>query len=133
MVVFKVVTQNTKPFDGQKPGTSGLRKKVTVFQQEHYLHNFVQATFNALPSDKVKGSTIVVSGDGRYWSKDAVQIIIKIAAANGVKKVWVGQDGLLSTPAVSCIIRDRVGPDVRDTSLSLYRKYCKITILKLSE
>jgi phosphoglucomutase len=111
MVVFKVVTQNTKPFDGQKPGTSGLRKKVTVFQQEHYLHNFVQATFNALPSDKVKGSTIVVSGDGRYWSKDAVQIIIKIAAANGVKKVWVGQNGLLSTPAVSCIIRDRVGPD----------------------
>lgn len=62
-----------------------------------------------------------------------LQIIIKIAAANGVKKVWVGQDGLLSTPAVSCIIRDRVGPDVRDTSLSLYRKFCKITILKLSE
>jgi phosphoglucomutase len=75
MVVFKVVTQNTKPFDGQKPGTSGLRKKVTVFQQEHYLHNFVQATFNALPSDKVKGSTIVVSGDGRYWSKDAIQVL----------------------------------------------------------
>ncbi len=62
-----------------------------------------------------------------------LQIIIKIAAANGVKKVWVGQDGLLSTPAVSCIIRDRVGPDVRDTSLSLYGKFCKITILKLSE
>jgi phosphoglucomutase len=111
MVHFKIVKQETKPIDGQKPGTSGLRKKVTVFQQDHYLHNFVQSTFDALPSDKIKGSTIVVSGDGRYWSKDAIQIIIKIAAANGVKRVWVGQDGLLSTPAVSGIIRNRVGPN----------------------
>ncbi|BBN11283.1 phosphoglucomutase [Marchantia polymorpha subsp. ruderalis] len=109
MVSFEVIEQQTKPFDGQKPGTSGLRKKVKVFQQEHYLANFVQSSFNALPADRVKGSTIVVSGDGRYYSKDAIQIIIRIAAANGVAQVWVGQDGLLSTPAVSGIIRDRVG------------------------
>lgn len=108
MVLFKVVKQETKAIDGQKPGTSGLRKKVTVFKQDHYLANFVQATFDALPSDKVKGSNIVVSGDGRYWSTEAIQIIIKIAAANGVKRVWVGQNTLLSTPAVSAIIRERV-------------------------
>ncbi|XP_024365723.1 probable phosphoglucomutase, cytoplasmic 1 isoform X1 [Physcomitrium patens] len=108
MGLFKVVEQETKPIDGQKPGTSGLRKKVTVFKQEHYLANFVQATFDALPSEKVKGSNIVVSGDGRYWSTEAIQIVIKIAAANGVKRVWVGQNTLLSTPAVSSIIRNRV-------------------------
>lgn len=111
MVLFKLVKQVTKPYDGQKPGTSGLRKKVTVFQQEHYLANFVQATFDALPTDKVIGSTIVVSGDGRYYSEQAIQIIIRIAAANGVRRVWVGQNGLLSTPAVSAIIRDHVGSD----------------------
>lgn len=80
-----------------------------MFKQPNYLHNFVQATLNALPADKVKGSTIVVSGDGRYYSKEAIQIIIKIAAANGVHQIWVGKDGLLSTPAVSGIIRNRVG------------------------
>lgn len=109
MVIFKVTKRETAPYEGQKPGTSGLRKKVTVFKQPNYLHNFVQATFNALPAEKLKGSTIVVSGDGRYFSKDAVQIIIKIAAANGVRQVWVGQNGLLSTPAVSAVIRNRVG------------------------
>ncbi|CAN6478162.1 unnamed protein product [Victoria cruziana] len=111
MVVFSINRKETTPFDGQKPGTSGLRKKVTVFQQPNYLHNFVQATFNALPDDKVKGASIVVSGDGRYFSKDAIQIIIKMAAANGVRRVWVGQNGLLSTPAVSAVIRERVGAD----------------------
>nr|GFC49853.1 phosphoglucomutase, cytoplasmic [Tanacetum cinerariifolium]GFC49947.1 phosphoglucomutase, cytoplasmic [Tanacetum cinerariifolium] len=80
--------------------------------QPHYLHNFVQSTFNALSAEKVKGSTLVVSGDGRYYSKDAIQIIIKMAAANGVKSVWVGQNGLLSTPAVSAVVRERVGADV---------------------
>eukprot|EP00245_Coleochaete_scutata_P001333 TRINITY_DN11640_c0_g1_i1.p1 TRINITY_DN11640_c0_g1~~TRINITY_DN11640_c0_g1_i1.p1 ORF type:complete len:583 (-),score=143.53 TRINITY_DN11640_c0_g1_i1:592-2340(-) len=108
---FAVATVATTPFEGQKPGTSGLRKKVKVFQQPNYLHNFVQASFNALPSESVQGSTLVVSGDGRYFSKDAIQIIVKIAAANGVKRVWVGQDGLLSTPAVSAIIRERVTPE----------------------
>ncbi|QHO12569.1 Phosphoglucomutase, cytoplasmic [Arachis hypogaea] len=111
MVVFKVSRVQTSPFDGQKPGTSGLRKKVKVFVQPNYLHNFVQATFNALTAEKVRGATLVVSGDGRYFSKDAIQIITKMAAANGVRRVWVGQNGLLSTPAVSCVIRERVGPD----------------------
>ncbi|KAK8564555.1 hypothetical protein V6N12_036678 [Hibiscus sabdariffa] len=106
-MVFEVSKVPTTPFDGQKPGTSGLRKKVKVFVQPHYLHNFVQSTFNALTPEKVRGATLVVSGDGRYFSKDAVQIIIKMSAANGVRRVWVGQNGLLSTPAVSAVIRER--------------------------
>ncbi|CAK0784856.1 Phosphoglucomutase-1 [Coccomyxa viridis] len=100
---------DTKPIDGQKPGTSGLRKKVTVFQQEHYLENFVQATFDALPGEKLSGSTLVVSGDGRYLTKPSVATIVRMAAANGVGKVWVGRGGLLSTPAVSAVIRTRSG------------------------
>ncbi|KAH7516312.1 hypothetical protein FEM48_Zijuj10G0121800 [Ziziphus jujuba var. spinosa] len=111
MVVFRVSKVDTKPFDGQKPGTSGLRKKVKVFTQPNYLHNFVQSTFNALSADKVRGATLVVSGDGRYYSKDAIQIITKMSAANGVRRIWVGQNGLLSTPAVSAVIRERVGAD----------------------
>eukprot|EP00262_Sarcandra_glabra_P007531 TRINITY_DN203_c0_g1_i1.p1 TRINITY_DN203_c0_g1~~TRINITY_DN203_c0_g1_i1.p1 ORF type:complete len:584 (-),score=121.11 TRINITY_DN203_c0_g1_i1:192-1943(-) len=111
MVMFTVSRKETTPFESQKPGTSGLRKKVTVFKQPNYLHNFVQSTFDALSTDHVKGATIVVSGDGRYFSKDAIQIIIKMAAANGVRRVWIGQNGLLSTPAVSAIIRERVGAD----------------------
>ncbi|KAJ8621448.1 hypothetical protein MRB53_029977 [Persea americana] len=111
MVMFKASRKETSPFDGQKPGTSGLRKKVTVFQQPNYLENFVQSTFNALSADKVIGATLVVSGDGRYFSKDAIQVIIKMAAANGVRRVWVGQNGLMSTPAVSAVIRERVGAD----------------------
>ncbi|KAF5442760.1 hypothetical protein F2P56_035384 [Juglans regia] len=111
MVVFKVARLETTPFDGQKPGTSGLRKKVKVFIQPNYLQNFVQSTFNALTPEKVRGATLVVSGDGRYFSKDAIQIIIKMAAANGVRRIWVGQNGLLSTPAVSAVIRERVGID----------------------
>ncbi|CAK9158201.1 unnamed protein product [Ilex paraguariensis] len=111
MVVFKVGRVETTPFDGQKPGTSGLRKKVKVFKQPNYLQNFVQSTFNALTTEKVRGATLVVSGDGRYFSKDAIQIIIKMAAANGVRRVWVGQNGLLSTPAVSAVIRERIGHD----------------------
>lgn len=109
--MFKALCVETTPFDGQKPGTSGLRKKVKVFMQPGYLQNFVQATFNALTADKVRGATLVVSGDGRYFSKDAIQIIIKMAAANGVRRVWVGQNGLLSTPAVSAVIRGRVAAD----------------------
>ncbi|XP_044494189.1 phosphoglucomutase, cytoplasmic [Mangifera indica] len=111
MVVFSVTRKQTSPIDGQKPGTSGLRKKVKVFMQPNYLQNFVQSTFNALTPEKVRGATLVVSGDGRYYSKDAIQIIIKMAAANGVRRVWVGQNGLLSTPAVSAVIRERVGAD----------------------
>ncbi|KAK2635439.1 hypothetical protein Ddye_030231 [Dipteronia dyeriana] len=111
MVMFSVTRKQSAPIDGQKPGTSGLRKKVKVFMQPHYLQNFVQSTFNALTTEKVRGATLVVSGDGRYYSKDAIQIIIKMAAANGVRCIWVGQNGLLSTPAVSAVIRERVGVD----------------------
>ncbi|XP_073267882.1 phosphoglucomutase, cytoplasmic isoform X2 [Populus alba] len=107
MVLFNVSGVETTPFDGQKPGTSGLRKKVKVFKQPNYLENFVQSTFNALTPQKVRGATLVVSGDGRYFSKDAIQM----AAGNGVRRVWVGQNGLLSTPAVSAVIRERVGVD----------------------
>lgn len=95
----------TTPFDEQKPGTSGLRKGVPVFQKPNYTENFVQATLTAGLGDQIKGSTLVVGGDGRYYLQDAIQIIIRIAAANGVSKLIIGQNGLLSTPAVSCMIR----------------------------
>ncbi|KAG6764289.1 hypothetical protein POTOM_031752 [Populus tomentosa] len=174
MVLFNVSRVETTPFGDQKPGTSGLRKKVKVFKQPNYLQNFVQSTFNALTPQNVRGATLVVSGDGRYFSKDAIQakadysmlccsqpaqvifpyslkglgtliifisvtltilcedtstscwknllslsfnsmasvIITKMAAGNGLRRVWVGQNGLLSTPAVSAVIRERVGVDV---------------------
>ncbi|KAH9975939.1 phosphoglucomutase [Lactifluus volemus] len=92
----------TKPFDGQKPGTSGLRKRVKVFQQEHYTENFVQAIFDAIP---LSGSTLVIGGDGRFYSPEVVQIILRIAAGNGVSKLIIGKDGILSTPAASNVIR----------------------------
>lgn len=98
-----ISTINTTPFEGQKPGTSGLRKKVSVFKQPHYLENFIQATFNALGD--CEGKTLVVGGDGRYYNQTAIQIILKMAAANGFAHVWVGQNGILSTPAASCVIR----------------------------
>lgn len=98
-----ISTINTSPFEGQKPGTSGLRKKVSVFKQSHYLENFIQSTFNAL--DNCEGKTLVVGGDGRYYNQTAIQIILKMAAANGFSHVWVGQNGILSTPAASCVIR----------------------------
>jgi phosphoglucomutase len=99
----------TTPIEGQKPGTSGLRKKTKIFQSGLYLHNFVQSVFDALPQSELLGSTIVVSGDGRYYTPEAIQLILKIAAANGVARVWVGQNGLMSTPAVSAVIREREG------------------------
>ncbi|KAG5185427.1 UTP--glucose-1-phosphate uridylyltransferase-domain-containing protein [Tribonema minus] len=101
----------TEPIAGQKPGTSGLRKPTKTFMAAPYLHNFVQATFDALKAtgtDVTRG-TLLLGGDGRYFNNDAIQIILKIAAANGVTRVWVGQDGLLSTPACSAIIREK-GP-----------------------
>lgn len=103
-----IQTQTVKiesPYNDQKPGTSGLRKKVTVFQQPNYLQNFVQSIFNALPKETYTGKALVVSGDGRFYNDEATQIIISIAIANGVRKVYVGQHCLLSTPAVSSLIR----------------------------
>merc|ERR1719440_1236881 len=105
----EVSTVTTKPIDGQKPGTSGLRKKTKVFMEENYLANFVQSVFDALADTgtAVQGGTLVVSGDGRYFNSKAAQIVAKIAYGNGVKTVWFGQNALLSTPAVSAVIRSR--------------------------
>lgn len=94
---------NTTPFLDQKPGTSGLRKKVKVFQQAHYLENFVQSIFDSL--EIPSGAVLTLGGDGRYYNAHAIQTIIKMAAANGFSKVLVGKGGILSTPAASHIIR----------------------------
>ena len=91
------------PFNDQRPGTSGLRKKVRQFQTPHYLQNFVQAMLEAVGD--VKGKTLVVGGDGRFYNETAIQIIVKMAAAFDVGKLIIGQHGLLSTPAASCVIR----------------------------
>jgi phosphoglucomutase len=98
-----MTTIATKPFEGQKPGTSGLRKKVTVFQQPHYAENFIQSVFDVL--DGFAGKTLVIGGDGRFYNDTVVQIAIRMAAANGFGLVIVGQHGWLSTPATSHIIR----------------------------
>ncbi|RCK62691.1 Phosphoglucomutase [Candida viswanathii] len=103
---LSVKTVETKPFTDQKPGTSGLRKKVTVFQQPHYTENFIQAILDAIP-EGAKDATLVVGGDGRYYNDVVIQLITKIAAANGVKKLILGQNGILSTPATSHVIRIR--------------------------
>ena len=100
---MNIETVATQPFSDQKPGTSGLRKRVTVFQQPHYLENFIQSTFDSL--ENYQGQTLVLGGDGRYYNRQAIQIILKMAAANGVGRVKVGQSGILSTPATSCVIR----------------------------
>ncbi len=100
---MEIQTVTTTPFDDQRPGTSGLRKKVKVFQTPHYLENFVQSIFNVL--EDFQGQTLVVGGDGRYYNREALQIILKMAAANGFGKVMVGRGGILSTPAASCVIR----------------------------
>ncbi|KAF8505060.1 putative PGM2-phosphoglucomutase [Gautieria morchelliformis] len=92
----------TMPFEGQKPGTSGLRKRVKIFQQHNYTENFVQAIFDATSP---KGATLVLGGDGRYFSQPTVQTILKIGAANGVARFIVGKDAILSTPAASNVIR----------------------------
>ncbi|KAI5400611.1 phosphoglucomutase, chloroplastic [Lathyrus oleraceus] len=104
---IKINSIPTKPIEGQKTGTSGLRKKVKVFKQENYLANWIQALFNSLPPEDYKNGLLVLGGDGRYFNKEAAQIIIKIAAGNGVGKILVGKEGILSTPAVSAVIRKR--------------------------
>ncbi len=104
-----ILTVPTTPFTGQLPGTSGLRKKVTVFQQPRYLENFVQALFDVLHGDggSATGQTLVLGGDGRFHNRTAVQTILKMAAARGYAQVLVGQGGILSTPATSAVIRRR--------------------------
>ncbi|KAI8050980.1 hypothetical protein BDF22DRAFT_694254 [Syncephalis plumigaleata] len=101
---FSIQTVATQAYPDQKPGTSGLRKRVRVFQQPHYTANFIQAILNAMPSGP-EDTTLVVGGDGRYYSTEAIQIIIQVAAANGVRKLIIGQNGILSTPAASNLIR----------------------------
>ncbi|WP_036302483.1 alpha-D-glucose phosphate-specific phosphoglucomutase [Methylotenera sp. L2L1] len=100
---MRVIVTPTQPFNDQKPGTSGLRKKVKIFQQAHYLENFVQSLFDTLivPMDAV----LVIGGDGRYHNRQAIQTIVSMAAANGFSRVLIGQGGILSTPAASHMIR----------------------------
>ena len=99
----KVIT--TQPIEGQKPGTSGLRKKTRVFMQPNFLENYVQSIFNGIGG--VEKKTLVVGGDGRYFNNEAIDIILRMAAANGASQCIVGRDGILSTPAASHIIRKR--------------------------
>ncbi len=98
-------TVRTNPIEGQKPGTSGLRKKTAIFMRPHYLENYVQATFDGIGG--VAGKTLVIGGDGRYFNQRAIQVILRMAAANQAKHCIVGQDGILSTPAASNLIRTR--------------------------
>lgn len=98
-----ISTVSTKPYADQKPGTSGLRKKVPVFQQENYAENFIQAIFDSL--EGFEGQTLVIGGDGRYYNREVIQVALKMAAANGFGKVMVGKGGILSTPAASHVIR----------------------------
>ena len=98
-------TTQTTPFTDQKPGTSGLRKKVRVFQQPHYAENFIQSVFDVVEGKD--GATLVIGGDGRYLNRDVIQTAIRMAAANGFARAIVGQGGILSTPAASNVIRTR--------------------------
>ncbi|MCJ1431427.1 Phosphoglucomutase-2 [Xylographa pallens] len=103
---MSVQTISLKPFTDQKPGTSGLRKKVTVFQQAHYSESFITSILLSIP-EGVEGSFLVIGGDGRFYNPEVIQIIAKIATAYGVKKILLGQNGILSTPAASHVIRKR--------------------------
>ncbi len=101
--IAEIIDIATTPYADQRPGTSGLRKKVTVFQQKNYLENFVQSIFDSL--EDFVGTSLAVGGDGRFLNREAIQVVIKIAAANGFGEILVGQGGILSTPAASAVIR----------------------------
>lgn len=103
----KVVEVKTKAYDDQKMGTSGLRKKVKVYQQENYIENFIQSVFNSYKPEDYKGKTLIVGGDGRFYNNVAINLTIKIGAANGVSKIILAENGLMSTPAVSLLIRNQ--------------------------
>jgi len=103
-MALEIQTVKTTPFEGQKPGTSGLRKAVKQFQEPHYTENFVQCILQCAVKD---GDTLVVGGDGRFYCKDVVLIIARMAAAYGVRRLIVGQNGILSTPALSALVRER--------------------------
>nr|WP_298102066.1 alpha-D-glucose phosphate-specific phosphoglucomutase [uncultured Shinella sp.] len=98
-----IKTVSTTPYSDQKPGTSGLRKKVPVFQQKNYAENFIQSIFDSL--EGFAGQTLVIGGDGRFYNREVIQLAIKMAAANGFGRVLVGRGGILSTPAASNVIR----------------------------
>ena len=98
-------TVPTRAFPDQTPGTSGLRKRVSVYQAPHYLENFIQSMLDAATLSR--GSTLVVGGDGRYFNREAIQVVLRMAAANSIGRVLVGRGGILSTPAASCVIRER--------------------------
>src|SRR5687768_9582162 len=102
---MEIATVRTAPIAGQKPGTSGLRKRTRVFMEPHFLENYVQAIFDGIGG--VEGKTLVLGGDGRYFNDRASQVILRMAAANGAARVIVGQGALLSTPAASHLIRLR--------------------------
>ena len=102
---MQVKTVATRPFAGQKPGTSGMRQTTGLFMQPHYLENFIQSIFEAVGG--IEGKTLVLGGDGRYFNTRAIQVILKMAAANGAARMIVGRDGILSTPAASAVIRHR--------------------------
>ncbi|KAK3556764.1 hypothetical protein QTP70_016687 [Hemibagrus guttatus] len=104
--MVKITVVKTNAYSDQKPGTSGLRKRVTVFQQNpNYAENFIQSIISAIEPSQRQGGTLVVGGDGRFFMKDAIQLIVQIAAANGIGQLVIGQNGIMSTPAVSCVIR----------------------------
>jgi phosphoglucomutase len=109
--LLKPTIVKTSSIAGQKPGTSGLRKKTKEFMSENYLNNFVQSVFDAVIAGgtNVSEGTLMIGGDGRYFNSEAIQTIVKMGVANGVKRFWIGENGLLSTPAVSATIRER-GP-----------------------
>lgn len=102
---MQTITVESKPFKDQKPGTSGLRKRVATFRQPHYLENFVQSIFDTQPA--LEGGMLILGGDGRYHNREAVHTILRMAAANGIGRVVVGKGGILSTPAASNLIRSR--------------------------